>query len=442
MSNHVRSWMQVNISIIGSLPLKDVCLPASHDAGMWYKSNGTMIGGTENNILTQTQSIYQQLQYGARVFDIRPTISHGKWVCGHYTDTGKWPLGWQGGDGASIDEVIDNVNRFTDENKELVIIDISHTKNMEEERDCNDAERADLLNKLSRFNHLYRTNNSKDFRLDNAPVNDYIGGNKSCVIVTLPHDEGFDLNNLAPRGFYIKNTQLPLKDRSMTHSQTDDEAIKSTLGGPEFGSPFSVINLSKPYIAGQLPLVLQSMVNDFPNTIVIDNVHNVDVITLSLAVTYHRHNISKGDTAPVIVYGGKLITSPEICSRVAAAIQKHEDYAVTNESMGGDPLDGVPKSCAVYYSDGGLVKGRFAREQQALPFSYDIRRIVYGGVEITQQAVYNRFFNAFAKRESIQITNDSLGGDPTPNIFKTCTIEYSGKQRTMKEGEWMDFGRD
>jgi hypothetical protein len=46
------------------------------------------------------------------------------WNFGHYTDTGT--LAWQGGSYAPIDDVVNDINRFTRDNPELVILEISH----------------------------------------------------------------------------------------------------------------------------------------------------------------------------------------------------------------------------------------------------------------------------------------------------------------------------
>jgi len=439
--------MQTHISIIGDLPLSDVTIPRSHDAGMYTKTWGTKIGGTENNILTQTQTILRQLEYGTRIFDIRPTFHSGEWYCGHYTNTSSL-LGWQGGNGASIRDVISDVNGFLGKNPELVIIEIDHVGVMDGEmRDCVDEERADLLNLLSTFRPLYQ-GNTKDVRHDSVHVNDYIRDNNPCVVVAVASDCHFNPDHLVSRGFYLFDPPIrERKDRGLCRMQTNDEALNCTIMSLGRDHHFSVLNLNKVHVAREFPAVLQDMARNYPSTISLDNIHNVDGLTVSLATTYHRHNVIKGNMDPVIVYGGRLITSSETTSRVTAAILKQEDYVVSNENLGGDPLEGVVKSCAVYYHSNGFVKGRFAWEGQALCFSQDIHRIVYGGVEITNQAVYNNIFHALNTGSSFHVTNGGLGGDPAPNVPKTCTIEYSSgsslrKRRTAAENEQVDFGQD
>ena len=68
------------------LTLKEMCMLGSHDAGMYILNGGT-IKALEHNTLTQSKSIHEQLNCGARYFDIRPVIGNGgKYLTGHYTD--------------------------------------------------------------------------------------------------------------------------------------------------------------------------------------------------------------------------------------------------------------------------------------------------------------------------------------------------------------------
>ena len=104
-------------------------MPGSHDAGMSTLTSGTAMG-TRANVITQTQSIGGQLNAGSRYFDIRPVISAGQYVTGHYGRIEQ--LGvvtWQGGNGQSIDSIISEINAFTACNQELIILRLSHDLN-------------------------------------------------------------------------------------------------------------------------------------------------------------------------------------------------------------------------------------------------------------------------------------------------------------------------
>lgn len=80
---------------------------------------------TEDQCLCQSMSVYGQLVSGSRFLDIRPVVAGGKFATGHYSMVGK-AVGWQGMNGERIKDIIADVNRFTADNRELVIINLSH----------------------------------------------------------------------------------------------------------------------------------------------------------------------------------------------------------------------------------------------------------------------------------------------------------------------------
>ena len=87
------------------------------------------IFGTKANVVTQSKTIYEQLELGVRKFDIRPKLvpSIGlPWSCGHGTDDPNLGvLGWQGGLGASIQDVVRDINRFTEDKAELIFLEVN-----------------------------------------------------------------------------------------------------------------------------------------------------------------------------------------------------------------------------------------------------------------------------------------------------------------------------
>lgn len=118
------SWLQQALPVLGALPLRQLCLPGSHDAGMSIYTSGTAFAHACNS-LTQTTGILGQLQYGARYFDIRPVISAGQYYTGHYSDLGSW----QGANGQSLDAIIADINTYTATHPELIILNLSHDLN-------------------------------------------------------------------------------------------------------------------------------------------------------------------------------------------------------------------------------------------------------------------------------------------------------------------------
>ena len=78
-------------------------------------------------------------------------------------------------------------------------------------------------------------------------------------------------------------------------------------------------------------------------------------------------------------------------------------------------------------------------------------KITYGGAHITDRAALERFHDAIRDYKPILISNENLGGDPRPGVFKEFVIEYKNvnntddrcvKARRMWEGETLDFGWD
>lgn len=115
-------WMHSIYNQTSCLTLREISVPGSHDAGMFEFNEGAG-GASDVNTVTQRLDIGGQLNYGSRWLDIRPVISGGTWKTGHYS----WGVGsWHGGNGQDIKGIINQLNDFTESNKELVIIDITH----------------------------------------------------------------------------------------------------------------------------------------------------------------------------------------------------------------------------------------------------------------------------------------------------------------------------
>ena len=108
-------WMQDHLDAWGKRPLKQWVLPASHDAAMhesgWVKSLGR----------TQDLTIYEQLMYGVRWFDLRPQSSGGTLYMHHGPVLGP-----------KLANVLDDVRRFCHDpqagarRRELIVLKFSH----------------------------------------------------------------------------------------------------------------------------------------------------------------------------------------------------------------------------------------------------------------------------------------------------------------------------
>jgi hypothetical protein len=104
-------WMQQLWKVIGNRKLRHICMPGSHDAGISLLQAKTPFASKENT-QTQVSDLYGQLMLGSRYFDIRPVLANGgKFYTGHFGNI--LGLGnFQGGIGQSIDDIIENVNRY------------------------------------------------------------------------------------------------------------------------------------------------------------------------------------------------------------------------------------------------------------------------------------------------------------------------------------------
>lgn len=110
-------WMQERLPMLGGKTLSSLVLPASHDAAMYLGSGFSVFGKT------QELSIYAQLEYGIRWFDLRPEykanedrfyLHHGPIL------------------GPSLDAVLDDIQRYCNwGHRELAILKLSHFDNID-----------------------------------------------------------------------------------------------------------------------------------------------------------------------------------------------------------------------------------------------------------------------------------------------------------------------
>lgn len=111
------SWMQDHLGKLGGKTLREIAVPASHDAGMY-------LGGFSFSTLGKTQdlSIFGQLKDGVRYFDLRPQYKSksGEIVLHH--GSGVFNV-----EGAKLADVLDQIARFMKEgHRELAMFKFSH----------------------------------------------------------------------------------------------------------------------------------------------------------------------------------------------------------------------------------------------------------------------------------------------------------------------------
>ena len=462
-----KRWMQTHRNIFGNRPISDICFPGSHDAGMYRLGYHTTFG-TESNVLTQTRSIFDQLEFGVRYLDIRPTFtSEGlqspvHLACGHYTGEGEDKIGWQGGDGVLIKEMVDDLNRFTRDNAELVILEIKNINRIiidnpisSTQRGLNPDEWNTLFDALAKIENLFTITQSdgKDKQLQDYDLNRFVGNDHAAVIVLV---DGYGQHDvLFQRGFWplkMSNDQvyLYLKEESVTRMQGSDEAILSSLNPLQLLSAnwnaLSVLSLAKQVQDEQFPWLLQQLAHKgYPAKINMDRIQNADLLTFCLAISYQRYNQAKGLNNMVIVYGGCLITHQDAHNAIRLEINNGKRFTVTNSNLRSDPWPNMTKSCAVFYEQDGLIKGRFAQEGLSLHVEQDVISIKYGPKQIHDQVMYFRLLQAIALRHPFSVSNDNLGGDPQPGVYKTCAVRFRDengddiREEKAGEGKVLDF---
>jgi hypothetical protein len=163
------NWMGSRFETMKDKTLRQIAMPASHDAGMYA-------GGLAGR--TQDQSLYNQLRSGVRYFDLRPATQYAKplrpgLIIAHGVV-----------EGPPVAEVLGDVKRFMQEgHRELVILKFSHYGGS-----FNRAEYDTLLELISSNlgTWLFKSKTWTG-RLGDARISDLIGeGGKVLVVCDGP----------------------------------------------------------------------------------------------------------------------------------------------------------------------------------------------------------------------------------------------------------------
>ncbi|KAF2019644.1 PLC-like phosphodiesterase [Aaosphaeria arxii CBS 175.79] len=218
-SGTTTDWMQQSLGSLGNRTLKHIALPGSHDAGMSSYKPGT-VGAHFANTQAQYLDFYGQLMVGSRYFDLRPVISNGKWVSGHYSEI-EGPGIWLGGNGQPILDIVKQVNDFTRQYKELVIINLSHTLDTDHDyKDLSQDQWNQLFDTLKGIENRFTVQNPGNTDFSNKVLGDFITDRASVFIVAqLPN--GISLGNYANEGFYNQNN-FPFYDSYSNSNKADD----------------------------------------------------------------------------------------------------------------------------------------------------------------------------------------------------------------------------
>ncbi|WQF90322.1 Putative PLC-like phosphodiesterase, TIM beta/alpha-barrel domain superfamily [Colletotrichum destructivum] len=183
LSHGPGNWMRSIKEQIKHRKLVQVIMPGTHDAGMSKLTNAFMSGGAESNTQNQMLNIYNQLRAGSRWFDLRVSSVHQVVEgCGNYKfwtthlgdEMAEVPIGRSG---ERFDEVIKEINKFTDENSgEIIILQpIYWDKNIKNK----------FFDKLKEIKNRCPNINEGSFEdLEIGPLMDMNDG-KGCVLILL-----------------------------------------------------------------------------------------------------------------------------------------------------------------------------------------------------------------------------------------------------------------
>jgi len=213
-------WMQQSMGSLANRTLRHICMPGSHDAGMGPDFEPGTFGSHFANTQTQYLDIAGQLMAGSRYFDLRPVISNGQWVSGHYSRLGDSDL-WVGGNGQSIASIIQQINDFTSKHQELIILNLSHTLDTDNQfLDLTQAQWNSLFDTLKQLNNRFITaTNPGTTDFSTRKLSTFITDRASVfTIAQLP--SGISLGPYATQGFYTSQNFPVYDSYSNTNSRT------------------------------------------------------------------------------------------------------------------------------------------------------------------------------------------------------------------------------
>lgn len=353
------NWMEKSYGIIKNKSISEMCMPGTHDSGMSTLTNPT-IGSNECDTKTQTKKVAEQLDLGIRYFDVRlvaktNNFKNFEFKMGHYNedveildlnnylskevveyidDFGGFDkfYYYSGGDGESISSMVDAVNDYTAEHKELLVLNLSHAYIVDNlvgvGTEFDTLTWNILLNQLKEdINFLH--NENVPFFIQNPhrlKIEDLIHTTSKVIVLV----DGVIPDELLGKGFF-KKSDFELYDSYSNSYDLDfivgDQTKKmhksalnktflynhtATMGGLKIGEcvglklldylaidifPLSYFFIDEPNPSFSLTNVAtvfnKRLLNDilpevspvsFPNIIGIDNVRNGDAAWLSMAI--------------------------------------------------------------------------------------------------------------------------------------------------------------
>ncbi|KAF8854965.1 PLC-like phosphodiesterase [Acephala macrosclerotiorum] len=275
-------------------------------------------GASETNTVTQTLSIRDQLKYGARWFDIRPVLASAVWKTGHYDWKDELEY-WLGGNEQKIDDIVSQINDFTNGNNKLVIINLSHRLDTDsfigDKYDhLTQNNWNDLIDKLLGIKHRV-TGLSSSVDLSTMLVSDFIKNKPATLIILDDQIEGgagVEFSTIVSSGFFSSN-QLPLYNSYTNtddlNTMANDQLTKMHNQRPSSQSRMFLLSwtltqnigdILNPLFASILDLAAKANVavykwlwdnmssESYPNVVMVDGFEaNGDLVALVMAINFH-----------------------------------------------------------------------------------------------------------------------------------------------------------
>lgn len=462
-------WMEAldrSHSTWGQKPFQQLSFPRSHDAGaydiQWYSNLAN-----KAVVVTQTRTIREQLEQGVRVFDIRPVKApRHDWACGHGTDDTR-VLSWQGGIGASIQQLVDDVNGFLEDKHEVILLDVSGTRLIDKERSCiapyksrfpTSQEWHGLLAIFEKLKHLYRRDQAaRGEDLFKQYCFDDFKGRPAVLLVV----DGFgDRQYLFDRGFWPSKSPNEKENNNfdpdcglLVRMQSNREAVIAFLSR---GGPYSVESLARktqremfPWLAQRsFHLLSPDQGTTLCCTISSDIIESLDLLTVSIAINHHRANMLQRKSELLIYCNAQQVHDSRILTDVQKAIDEGRWYDNNAQSLGAVSGPKAHGAVVTIYHQKGVFKGRYAKQGQRLHFEHDIMRVTYGDQDIEmRQDVYYNLLECNWHRKKFLVSGQALGvGPESADLRKNCTVEFrdwdTTETRTVSayDGEYLNFG--
>lgn len=203
------NWMRDRLDRLGGKRVRELVMPASHDSGMY--TDGLSVVAK-----TQELSIYGQLAYGIRYFDLRLKYDAGD---------ERIDIHHGGVEGPTLAEVLADIAQFAGESgrRELCIFDFSHFEDFGPASDSSAYQQFVEEVEEALGDWLF-TAKPADRRLADLTLQEYIG-QKTALLVTVADD--FPLNHPAEGVWIFRNAAET--SAAVGDLRVFDEYAKSTV---------------------------------------------------------------------------------------------------------------------------------------------------------------------------------------------------------------------